>query len=423
MILGWVSLALAQEHSAPAPPPVQVTAAAIPPGPPRDVRASPGDDLAALVATLPVGSRVVLAAGDHLGPLVLDRPLTLEGDPGAAIVGTGVGSVLLVTAADVTVRRLGVRHGGADSIRGDAGVVVTGDRPVLEDLLVEDTYLGIDLRRVRDGAIRRCVVRGWSDRTIGLRGDGIRLWESQGTRVEDNLLDHVRDMVAWFSSGNVFARNRVEHSRYGTHFMFADDNVVEDGVYLDDTVGIFVMYSHRVSIVRNVVRGARGSAGFGIGLKEIGDVRIVGNRLLENTVGLYVDGSPQAGELIVKDNLVAYDQVGVRLTSALPGAHFRGNDFHENAVQVDDARRGGGPGPAFVGNRWSDYVGYDLDRDGVGDYPYEVRPRAGGLVQRRPVAAFFDGTLSAGILELVGRAFPMFRPPPVLVDLEPRVGG
>ncbi|MDP2313700.1 MAG: nitrous oxide reductase family maturation protein NosD [Pseudomonadota bacterium] len=423
MMLGWVAFAIAQEHAAPAPPPVEVAAVSIPAGPPRVVRAVPGDDLAALVASLPAGSRLVLAAGEHRGPLALDRPMTLEGEPGAAVVGSGVGSVLLVVAADVTVRRLAVRHGGADSIRGDAGVVVTGDRAVLEELVIEDTYLGIDLRRVQDGAIRRCVVRGWRERSMGLRGDGIRLWESRGTRVEDNLLEHVRDMVAWFSSENVFARNRVEHSRYGTHFMFADDNVVEDGVYLDDTVGIFVMYSHGVSIARNLVRGARGSAGFGIGLKEVGDVRIVGNRLLEDTVGLYLDSSPQAGEVIVEDNLVAYDQIGVRLQGALPGAHFRGNNFHENAVQVEDVRRGMGPAPSFVGNRWSDYVGYDLDGDGIGDYPHTIHPRTGGLVERRPVAAFFDGTLAAGILELVGRAFPMFRPPPLVVDPEPRVDG
>ncbi|MDP2305572.1 MAG: nitrous oxide reductase family maturation protein NosD [Pseudomonadota bacterium] len=421
MILAWVSLALAQEHVAPAPPPVPVAAAPVPPGPPREVRALPGDDLAALVATLPAGSRVVLAAGEHPGPLAIDRALTLEGEPGAEVVGDGVGSVLIVAADDVTVRRLGVRHGGADSIRGDAGVVVTGDRALLEDLVVEDTYLGIDLRQVRDGAVRRCVVRGWGDRSMGLRGDGIRLWESTGIRIEGNVLDHVRDMVAWYSSGNVFSRNRVTHSRYGTHFMFADDNVVEDGVYLDDTVGIFVMYSQRLSIARNVVRGARGPAGFGIGLKEVGHVRVIGNRLLEDTVGLYLDGSPQAGELIVEGNLLAYDQIGVRLNGALPGARFSGNTFHENRVQVEDAQRGEGRGPTFVGNQWSSYVGYDLDRDGVGDYPYEVRARSGGLVQRRPVAAFFDGTLAAGILELVGRAFPMFRPPPLLVDPEPRV--
>lgn len=419
MILGLaVALAAGPEMAAPAPGALPTPVAPVPTGPPRVLRASPGDALAAIVATLPAGSRLVLAPGEHPGPLVVDRPMTLEGEPGAALVGPGKGTVLTVVAPDVVVRDLAVRRGGDSSILGDAGIAVGGDRVRIERVEVSDTYLGIDLRRVRGGAIVDCVVRGWADLPLGRRGDGIRLWEAHDVVVTGNTLLDVRDMVAWFSSGNRIEGNRVERGRYGVHLMFANDNAIVGNHLVDDVVGAFVMYSAEVRVERNELRGARGSASMGLGVKESSGLLVRDNRFVDDTIGIYVDMSPQVGEARFEANLIAYDHVGVSLHGVQPGLSFLGNTFLENRVQVEDDRRAGG-GVTFEGNAWSDYVGYDLDQDGYGDLPYEVRARTAGLAQRRPAAAFFDGTLAAALVDLVGRAFPMFRAGPLHVDPRP----
>ena len=90
-------------------------------------------------------------------------------------------------------------------------------------------------------------------RHLGLRGDAIRLWETNDSRVERNSVEGSRDLVVWYSSRNVVRGNEVRDGRYGTHFMFSHDNVIEDNRYFGNTVGIFVMYSRGLRIARNVL--------------------------------------------------------------------------------------------------------------------------------------------------------------------------
>jgi nitrous oxidase accessory protein len=412
------------EHSLAAPAPVVIGATRIPDGPPRTVTAAPGDDLAATVAGLPAGSTLRLGPGRYAGPLTLDRPLTLEGG-GATLVGQGRGTVLTLAAPDVTVRDLSVTGGGHDPTTGDAGVLVGADRFHLERLVLADVLIGIDVRMANDGAITGCTLTGPADAPIGVRGDGIRLWESDRNRVVGNHLEHVRDLVVWYSENNTIADNSIHRSRYGVHFMHASGNTVTGNQFLDDVVGAFVMYSDGITLADNVVSGANGAAGMGFGFKESDLLVVRDNRLLGSTTGLYLDTTPNriGGSAAFTGNLLAHDHTGLRLHGVRAGAVFTDNELHENAVQV--AVDGGGEAPEvrFAGNRWSDYTGYDLDGDGFGDLPYAPRRFSRGLFDRRPVAAFFDGTPAAGLLDFLGEAFPMWAPPPLVHDDHPRLGG
>jgi hypothetical protein len=74
-------------------------------------------------------------------------------------------------------------------------------------------------------------------------------------------------------------------------------------------------------------------------------------------------------------------------------------------VRVD----GGGDalGIEWDRNDWDDYRGYDLDGDGVGDVPYELRSLSNELRARYPDLAFFDGSPTValtGTAQALGRA-------------------
>lgn len=91
---------------------------------------------------------VRLAAGEHRGPLVLDRAQTLVGEPGAVVRGG-----IVITADDVTVRNVTVL-GGVNGIEVDGAESVE-----LEDVVVEGAELdGINVRRGQV-EIRGCSVR------------------------------------------------------------------------------------------------------------------------------------------------------------------------------------------------------------------------------------------------------------------------
>lgn len=418
-----VCAVLSGEMDAPVLSPVGLTPTTeVPQGPPMSITIAAGEDVSARLRTLTAHSHVTLLPGNHAGPLVIDRPLTLRGP--ARVVGPGTGSVILVAADDVTVEALELTGSGIDATRGDAGVVVLGSRAHLIGLRIVETFLGVDFRASHQSELRDSTILGREEGPIGTHGDGVRLWESDDNLIIGNHLTHVRDMVAWYSERNRFEGNRVEHSRYGVHLMHANQNVLLGNSFIDDVVGAFVMYSSGVTIQDNLVLRADGPAGVGVGLKESDAITVAGNRLLACTVGLYLDSTPHRtdGYARIADNLIAYSHVGVRFQGIHRGASLSGNDMHENQVQV--RVNGGGQAKVieFLGNRWSDYVGYDLDDDGVGDLPYQPRSLTRAVVARRPAAAWFDGTPAAALLDLLGEAFPMWSPPPLLTDPRPRVG-
>ncbi len=76
---------------------------------------------------------------------------------------------------------------------------------------------------------------------------------------------------------------------------------------------------------------------------------------------------------------------------------------------------------SWEGNAWSDYAGYDLDGDGVGDLPYELKDLSGALTARHPDLAFLRGTLALALVGVAGEVVPLFAPKPILRDPAPRM--
>lgn len=413
--------AWAQEHAATAPTAVKIDGVSVPQGPPTQARVTAGQDLVALVRSLPAGSILTLEPGVHRGPLLLDRPITVQGEAGAVLSGQGVGTVLTIAADDVTVRDLRVTGGGFLTQNDDAGVVVGGDRFQLIRVSVDDAYLGIDLRMADHGLVEGCAVRGDPDALFGERGDGMRLWESHHNVVRDNTLEHVRDLVIWYSEHNRIEANRVSGSRYGTHLMHASDNQIVGNEYRDDVVGVFVMYSNDITLHDNLVTGALGAAGVGLGFKESDGIVVTDNRLIANTTGIYLDTTPHNlnGQTTFRGNLIAANETALRFNGPQYGGLFEDNNFVANRAPVS-VHGGGDAGQyRFHANQWDGWAGYDLDGDGLGDVPYEARSLSGDLTDRHPNLAFFSGTPAAALLDLFAEAFPLFRPDPVLVDDAP----
>lgn len=68
-----------------------------------------------------------------------------------------------------------------------------------------------------------------------------------------------------------------------------------------------------------------------------------------------------------------------------------------------------------------DYQGYDLNHDGFGDVPYELRSFSTELIDRHPNLAFFSGSPAMGLMEFFSKVFPYLQPKLILRDSRPRV--
>ena len=88
-------------------------------------------------------------------------------------------------------------------------------------------------------------------------------------------------------------------------------------------------------------------------------------------------------------------------------------------VQVDG--RGDARQAVWRSNEFDDYAGYDLDGDGTGDVPYELRILSSDWVAEVSTLAFFRGTPAFALVEAIGRIVPLFEPRLVLSDPEPRM--
>ncbi len=383
-------------------------------------------DVQALIDATPTGGTLVLQPGTYSGGVVVDRPLTIEGSPGAIIDAGGEGTVLTVTADDVTVRGLVLRRSGISLDREDAGIRVEGSRAVIEGNTLEDVLFGILLVASTDSVVSGNTV-GAKNLDPGRRGDGIRLWESDRSVVRDNVVEHGRDLLFWFSTDIEITGNRVRDGRYGLHFMYADSVLVEGNRLEGNSVGAYLMYSSDLVFRDNVVSESNGPSGYGLGLKDVDGVEATGNRIVANRVGVYLDGSPFTPGVVhhFTGNLLAYNDTALLFLPNVDGNVFSDNAFVDNREHVAISGSGRLSGNTWsvegVGNHWSDYAGYDADGDGVGDVAYRIDDLFGDASGRHPELLLLDGTPAARVVDAAAEAFPAMRPEPRVTDDAPLV--
>ncbi|HCV36362.1 MAG TPA: hypothetical protein DF783_05495 [Acidimicrobiaceae bacterium] len=203
--------------------------------------------------------------------------------------------------------------------------------------------------------------------------------------------------------------------------------MVEGNVLERNSVGAFLMYSTDLTMADNVFRSNRGPSGYGLGLKDVDGLVVSGNRFVENRVGLYADNSPSRVDLYhhLESNVFAFNNIGALLGSTVARNVFTGNAFIDNGVQVSSDSTGGLLNNEWsyegIGNYWSDFAGFDADRDGIGDIAYEIDNLFTDLIERYPEIAFFSGTPAAQAVDMASKTFPSLRPEPLLTDNSPLI--
>ncbi len=324
------------------------------------VAAAPGGLASAIAAAAP-GDRLVLAAGRHAGPIVVDRPLTLEGEAGAVLDGGGAGRVVTIDAPEVVVRGLTVTGSGRDLSVEDSGIFVTARAAgaVIEGNLIEGNLIGVNLKGPNGAIVRHNRIEGRHDRQMSERGNGVSIWNSPGSVVEANEISFGRDGIFVLASrDNVFRDNRFRDLRFAVHYMYADRGTVTGNDSAGNHVGYALMYSAGLTVQGNRSAGDRDH---GLLLNYVNGARIEGNAVVvggEKCVFIY-----NSTKNVFRGNWFEGCQIGVHLTAGSERNAISGNAFLGNRNQVkyvgtrfqewSDAGRG---------NYWSDNPAFDLER-------------------------------------------------------------
>lgn len=373
-----------------------------------------------LVDAAEPNSILVPPPGIYAGPVTLDYPLTIDGQHKVTIDAGGKGSVIYLDTDGAVIKNLRLTNTGESHNDIDAGVQVRGKFNVIKDNVIDNSLFGVDLQQSDFNIVRRNKISS-KPFDVGMRGDSVRLWYSFNNKIEDNIIRDSRDMVIWYSADNTIARNDSRGGRYSLHFMYSRYNDVDSNHYENNSVGIFLMYSDSVKVHNNYIAYANGPTGMGIGFKETSDVDIFDNKILYCATGMYIDVSPYDPETTnrIHDNVVAFTNIGIDFLNDWTGNIFERNSFKGNQTQISVAGGKTANRNIWKDNYWDDYEGFDLNKDGIGDTPYELYGYADRIWMDVPAARFLQGTPVMAVLDFLERLAPFSAPDMLVRDEKP----
>ncbi|MDR1284756.1 MAG: nitrous oxide reductase family maturation protein NosD [Campylobacteraceae bacterium] len=374
----------------------------------------------------PSGSKIELGKGEFKGRIVINKPLIIEGveDKSAHIIGDNTGSVITITSSNVILRNLWISGSGSSHEGLDAAILAKeANNVLLEGNKITDSLFGINFQKVSNSKIINNFITS-KPYDLGVRGDGIVFWYSHGNTVRGNHLQKSRDMVAWYSSKNVYEDNFGEYGRYSLHFMYANDNLVQNNIFEHNSVGIFFMYSHDIIARNNTMKNSLGTFGLGLGLKDSSNFIIEDNNIIYNARGVFLDQSPyqQDSVNIFKRNKILYNASAVQFLGLREKSLFSENIFKGNMELISsDMPKNDMPYVEWRRNYWDDYEGFDMDKDGVGDIPYKQYAYADKLWLYNTDIKFFYGTAAMGLLNFLAKLAPFSEPELMVADNEPLI--
>ena len=345
----------------------------------------------------------------------VNKPLTIIGENYPIVDGEDQGEIITIVSNNVTIDGLFIINVGTSYTADYAAIrVVKSEDFLIQNVVLEKLFFGIYLEKCKNGKVYNNKIIGDAVDEYN-SGNGIQLWYSQNIVVERNIVQHVRDGIYLEFSDNIIIENNISSNnlRYGLHFMFSNDDIYKNNTFENNGAGVAVMFSKRIKMLGNTFKKNWGTASFGVLLKEINDAEIIGNTFEENTIGISIEGSNRIN--YSKNNFIK-NGWAIKVRGACYANTFIHNNFMYNSFDL--AYNSNLNDNIFEENYWSNYTGYDLDRNGMGDVPYRPVKLFSYIVNRTPETIILLRSLFMDIIDFSEKVSPVFTPD-ALVDAKP----
>ncbi len=314
------------------------------------------------------GDIIVVQPGFYQeGNIIINKKLTLIGIDYPVVDGSDSTEVFTILADSVTITGFQIQNCGVSYVMEMAGIRVDQHgHCLLENNKLINTFFGIYLKNAKDCIIRNNYIEGDAVDEFS-SGNAIHLWYCKNITVEGNTcLQHRDGIYLEFTESSTIIHNQSERNlRYGLHFMFSNHDSYIGNTFRDNGAGVAVMFSHHITMLENIFEKNWGSSAYGLLLKDISDGEIKKNIFSENTIGIYGDG---ANRIKIEANEFSSNGWALKILGSCSDNVISGNNFLGNTFDV--FTNSSVSHNTFKGNFWSDYTGYDLDRDNIGDVPY-----------------------------------------------------
>lgn len=349
--------------------------------------------------------------------ILIDKPISIIGEDFPVVNGQEKGEIFRIVSDSVRIQGLSIVNVGVSYTTDHAAIrVVRSTNFHIEDNRFENLFFGIFLERSSKGAVKGNRIMGIA-RDEYNSGNGVHLWYSNNISVSDNKIEGVRDGIYLEFSDTIRIQGNQSRKnlRYGLHFMFSNDNQYTDNLFENNGAGVAVMFSKRIRMTGNRFMKNWGPASYGMLLKEINDAEITNNLFEENTVGINIEGS---NRITYKGNQFVRNGWAVKVLGACYTNRFLANDFLYNSFDL--SYNSNINDNIFEGNYWSNYSGYDLNKDGIGDVPHRPVKLFSYIVNRTPETLILLRSLFMDLIDFSERVSPVFTPDN-LVDAKPKM--
>ena len=354
------------------------------------------------------GDEILIKKGTYKEQnITINKSISLIGEKGAVIDGQNVGGILIFETDNFSIKGLKIINIGLSyTIEYAAIKVIKGNNFIIEDCILENVFFGILIEKSKKGIIRNNKISS-NRKNEASSGNGIHIWSGENMEIYNNELFGLRDGVyfEFVKNSSIYKNLSYNNIRYGLHFMFSNNNVYHHNEFRNNGAGVAVMFSKFTTMHHNKFRLNWGSASYGLLLKEIYDAEIHDNLFEQNTIGINAEGSTRIN---YKNNTFLRNGWAVKIAGACYSNVFMHNDFMNNSLDL--AYNSNINDNKFDNNYWSEYTGYDLDKDGIGDVPYRPVKLFSYIVNKTPEALVLLRSLFVDIINFSEKVSPVFTP-------------
>lgn len=375
------------------------------------------------------GDQVTILAGRYPGPWHIQKSLKISANPNVILDGQAQGHALQISAPDVFVSGLNIINWGDDIGQMESGVFVdkSASSTTLDKLFIQGSAFGIWVDGSDKVTIQNSRIEGNLTVRSPDRGNGIHLFNVSNALIKNNEVWHSRDGIYIdTSNNNQLIGNYLHDLRYGIHYMYSYFNLLKGNKTERTRTGYALMQSKFLTVHNNQ---SINDFNYGMLLNFITQSEFNGNTISRvrqgrnpNTnlaIGNNINGADGKAMFIynsvfnkISNNQLSQSDLAIHLTGGSTDNQIFANAFIGNRNQVkyvsNRAQEWSFEGQ---GNYWSDYLGWDIDQDGLGDSQYSPNNAIDKLLWKYPSARLLFNSPGVLLLRWVEGQFPVFKRP------------
>ena len=354
------------------------------------------------------GDVIIIMGGNYSeGELVISKKLTIRGIGFPVLDGRNKTQIIRVMADGVVIEGLDLRNAGYSSMYDWAAVrVVNSAHVVIRNNKLFNNAFGIYFQNCRRSEIVNNIIKGNTMNEAG-SGNAIHCWKNDSLKISGNQVSGHRDGLyfEFVTNSMISNNNSYKNIRYGIHFMFSHDDTYANNTFRENGAGVAVMFSRGVTMRSNRFEDNQGSAAYGIMLKEISGGVVEHNIFLNNTVGIYMEGTSR---MYITKNVFRQNGWAMRVQASCADNVIMHNNYMGNTFDV--GTNGTIQLNKFSENFWDNYEGYDLNKDGYGDVHYLPVSLYSMIVEKMPAASLLLKSFMVTIMDKAERLMPGITP-------------